>query len=234
MSKLSVVEKYNSSKSFPVSNLEDRNLQTIISGGIVNPMGPTLSALVIDGEIVIGAHLPILHISLNPFSNFVKEVGVVKCGEEWFNIDSILPILSNDFGSCPTLLLPSRIFPSEIDVKTLYAKYIELFDDAASTLKKIKKYPGDPMNRVQYEMDNIQDSITMPDRKIGSVEALEFVNIQTNSQNIIEELRAFIYAWSGSIEFQKKHGVDISIMSEEEFIRAFTIIAASCDLPIGE
>ena len=97
MSKVSLVEKHKSSKSLPISSLENRNLITIFAGGIVNPMGPTLSVLALDGKAVIGAHLPILHISLNPFSSFVKEIGVVKCGEEWINTESILPLLSNNF-----------------------------------------------------------------------------------------------------------------------------------------
>lgn len=242
MSQLSVVEKHKSSKSFPISSLEDRNLFTIIAGGIVNPMGPTLSVLALDGKAVIGAHLPILHISLNPFSSFMKEIGVVKCGEEWINTESILPLLSNNFGSCPTLLLPSRIFSSEVEIKSLYAKFIESFDDASSTLKQIKKFPGDPMNRVQDEMDNIMDTININDkevcdRKIELFEALEFVNIQTNSENLKSELKAFLFAWNGSINFQTRNGVNTStafpsIVSGEEFIGHLSIIAESCDIPI--
>jgi len=242
MSKVSLVEKHKSSKSLPISSLENRNLITIFAGGIVNPMGPTLSVLALDGKAVIGAHLPILHISLNPFSSFVKEIGVVKCGEEWINTESILPLLSNNFGSCPTLLLPSRIFSSEIEIKSLYAKFIESFDDASSTLKQIKKFPGDPMNRVQDEMDNIVGSVNIDDTevrdsKIELSKALEFVDIQTNSENLKSELKAFLYAWNGSINFQTENGAETltafpSILSGEEFIEYLSIIAESCDLPI--
>lgn len=45
-----------------------RELTTLLAGGIINPFGPTLTALVLEGTIEPGAKLPILSVMLNPFA----------------------------------------------------------------------------------------------------------------------------------------------------------------------
>jgi hypothetical protein len=208
----------------------------------MNPFGPTLNALVLDGESGAERQLPVLYLMLNPFSQKVTEVGRATIADEW-NLFGELPRFSHlPFGSCPTLLLPSAMLTHE-DAVLLYARFLATFDDGYEVLGGVRQFPGDPWKRVKQAMDGIGGTLARlmagqedaAGRKLTEDEAMELSADLLEPANLRSELEAFLAAWHGSIKFQGHGGVAATAMSVDEFARYLGMLAASCNLPeLGE
>ncbi len=199
-----------------------RSLTALFTGGIINPFGPTLKALAIEGKIASGSKLPIIYFSLNPFSQTVSEVGSVEVGDTWNLDQGMRQFFCLPFGSCPTLLLPSPLIELE-DIITLYASFLATFDDGRSVLKKVRQFPGDPWKRVSQEVREmgsvIQDRQTgegseTRQPRLNKEEARELAENLTSPDNCLVELKAFLEAWKGSILFQKDGPMAKGAMSD--------------------
>ena len=236
----SLFEKFVEPKSVHLESLTNREMITIVAGGIINPFGPTLNAIVLDGIIQTGNKLPILNINLNPFSQEAKEIGVAHIGDVWDPATDLKEFFSPPvLGSCPTLLLPSTLFDADGRIN-INAIFISSFDNAYSVLEKVRRFPGDPWNRVQNDVDSIGDTLksidSQPETKksvqsIKDDEAIELARNLLDPSNLKAEIKAFMYAWNGSIEFQGGSALVNRAMSLEEFIKIFSTLAVSCDMP---
>lgn len=193
-----------------LNDIHNLDIATLLAFGIVNPLGPTLTALALHGRIESGKLLPILHIMLNPFSQSVTEIGMATMGATWFPIDSYRKFLNLSFGGCPTLLLSSVAFTQEGAV-FLYANFLAHFDDGYSVLKKVRQFPGDPWKRVKQDMSDFRstaETITKKQsqdarhRRLTQDEAMELSSNLLEPENMRSEIQAFMYAWDGSIQFQ--------------------------------
>jgi hypothetical protein len=95
----------------PRSILFDRVLAepatALLTFGIVNPMGPTLTTVLALGSLKGGHKLPVIRVMLNPFSQEAEALGELALGGKWKPAAVIRPLLGLPFGSCPTVLLPS-------------------------------------------------------------------------------------------------------------------------------
>jgi len=224
----------------PVESGEDafgHGLATfLMGGGIVNPMGPTLQILALDGLGDPGNRLKLCMLSFNPFSQSCHEVGEVVVGDEWVPARDLAPFFDG-WNCCPTLLIPSALY-SEKEAVELFAEFAQSFPDGAKTLRQIRKHPGDPWTRVEDEMDGLPEMLKkmVQERASGSSEekdvllsaeeAGEFAKLQLDPKNLKEEFAAFMYAWGGSQEFSGMSGI-----SKEDFLQVFSRLAMTARVP---
>jgi len=132
----------------------DRQMITILAGGIINPFGPTLNAFALDGDIEPGCTLPILHLMFNPFAQKVTEVGKATFGDTWNPLEVIPQLFGIPFGCCPTLLFPSKLYSHE-EAVMLYAQFLGTFNDGHAVLEKVRRFPGDPWHRVKSDASEL-------------------------------------------------------------------------------
>jgi hypothetical protein len=226
-------------RAVPIGSLLQREVTTLLAGGIVNPFGPTLTALVVDGEFSPGPERPVVLLTLNPFSQSASEVGVVEVGETWIPPRHLAPFFDVGFGSCPTLLLPSALLDAE-EATEVHARFLRRFSDGYTTLQKVRAFPGDPFARVQHDVD-ASVSVLRRARKPGTApaearaltaaESKELATALLDPASIRKELQAFFFAWKGAIEFQGAGSMTSRAMSLDAFSRAFALLALSCTLP---
>ena len=107
------------------------------------------------------------------------------------------------------------------------------------------QYPGDPLNRVQQDVDEVLSLISnlktegMPEkmnRRLGNQAAVQLAAMLLEPENHQKEMSAFMYAWKGSIEFQTdevSRGLADVALSLEDFFKVFSFFEPSCDLPQG-
>lgn len=214
-------------------------LTTLIAGGIINPFGPTLTAVVIDGQVNPGSQHRVVELMLNPFSQTATEVGVAEIGESLTPIHQISKFFALPFGSCPTLLLPCALLERD-EVRELYSRFLATFEDGRSVLDKVRAYPGDPWNRVQQDMDGLEALLKSivtgcseepPSGRLTPTEAIELADNLLKPDNLKAELQAFRFAWKGSIEFQGGGAMGKDAMSLETFTEYLALLAISCNLP---
>jgi hypothetical protein len=198
---------------------------TYFAMGIVNPMGPTLNLLASDGVRSPGSNSRMYQVMLNPFSQSCQEVGTVTIGQRWTPPVDLNPFFDLEWGCCPTFLIPSAIYDSETG-EHVFAELLQHFEDGKQTLSQVRKYVGDPWKRVQGEMDSTFSKLLRKISPKGTDEAsgpldwnqaLELAKIQLDPANLLEEFRAFTFAWEGSLNFTQMPG-----MSKDAFVRIFS------------
>jgi hypothetical protein len=211
-----------------------KGFTTLIATGIVSPAGPTLNVVAADGYFPRAqGRIPILHLMLNPFSQTCRIVGAVDLRDEWSPVDDLEPFMSLEYGSCPTLLLPS-IFNSSEGNELVYARLLRECDGGAGVLSRMEQYPGDPWSRVQDNHDTALRTDCRHKRfgTLDHVSALRLAKIQLQRANIEAELAAFLFAWDGAIKCLQKRGVTSGYaMAFEAFVELFARLTITCDLP---
>ncbi len=135
-----------------------QGVTTLFAIGIVNPMGPTLNALVADGLGAVGERRALLHLMLNPFSQSCYEVGSVVLGETPPSLRDLQAFFSLPLGACPTLLMPSALYSAEC-AQEFFTQLLQSFDDGTEAWEKVRRFPGDPWKRIQNEMEGLPDLI---------------------------------------------------------------------------
>ena len=239
MNNVSHFSVHNEYREVPLNDVGTNGVFTLLATGIINPFGPTLNALVLDGELDPGSTLPILHLMLNPFSQSATEVGLATLEERWDLMEQIPKFFNLDFGSCPTLLLPSSQLDAD-EVKELYARFLVTFEDGSFVNDKVRAFPGDPWNRVKQDIGEISaivkqiqngDKQELEPRKLSFEDSKQLSATLLKPESIKVELEAFISAWQGALAFQGDSSLANTEMSFEDFIVHFSVIALSCDLP---
>lgn len=228
-------------ESVDPERLPGSTLTTLMAAGIVNPFGPTLAGLALEGETRWESRLPLLHVSLNPFRKAVRRLGMVDI-EQSGDLVADLEIFSTlALDGCPTLLLPSRLFEHG-DAVRLYARFLTEFSDSGDTFDGIRRHPGDPWTRVQGEIDgglssllekftNAELDLDREPQPISLDAAREFASTQLDPTNLREELKAFLYAWKGSVGFQAGGGDDVKEAAAHEGLNHLMPLLRTCRIP---
>jgi hypothetical protein len=84
-------------------------------------------------------------------------------------------------------------------------------DDVRGTLDLCKRFIGNPWDRVSEETKNSTESLLGGDvKKVfkghTDTDVDELLDIARSEKHFMEELKAFAFAWNGSIDFQKSNG----------------------------
>ena len=228
--------RFKDEREVDVALLENDFFTTYFATGIVNPMGPTLNAVVVRGFGPSNETQEILRIMLNPFSQTCHVIGELASGEDWEPLQDLRPFFDLPSGSCPTFLMPSALYSTEV-AESLFAELLAKFHDGSRPLSFLRKYPGDPWARVQREMSGTTGLFDSMKRKLVGdakpraltpIEAREFVQIQLQPKNLHAEFQAFMYAWKGSIDFT---GMSKNAMSQDRFTKMFSRLAICARLP---
>jgi len=231
-----VFDRHSDSIEMDLDSVGQEGFTTLFALGIVNPMGPTMNALVANGFGSVGERRALLHLMLNPFSQSCYEVGVVTFGETSPSLPDLRAFLSLPFGACPTLLMPSALYSDEF-AQNLFVELLQSFDDGHQAWDKLRHFPGDPWKRVENEMAELPDFIAKSPKRIKTqkrprrltiTQAREFAQLQLNPKNLDEEFKAFMFAWEGSINFS---GLGLIAMSKEPFLKTFSRLALTLRLP---
>lgn len=222
-----------------LEELGSNGFTTLLAAGIVNPFGPTLNVLAADGMFDEGGVIPIVQMMLNPFSQSFDLIGQVQVGESWSPLGDLAPFFSLPFGACPTLLVPSNYLDDGMAVK-FHARFLMGFEDGCDVLGRVRKHPGDPWSRVQEEVSSLGDILgnlggdgpeKASKRNLSEEQATELASLQLKPENLQAELKAFMFAWNGAVEFQGEGGLAAGAMSLKEFLELFSQLGATCSLP---
>jgi hypothetical protein len=169
---------------------------------------------------VAGDRLKLYQTILNPFHISCREVGTVLIGDHWSPAKDLKPFFDLEWGACPTLLIGSAFSDSELTLQ-LYTDFIKIFSNAKKTLDAIQRHPCDPWKRVQEEVDDLMKrSSDLGQISLSDTDALEFARTQLSAANIKEEIRAFLYAWDGSLKFTGLKG-----LPNDDFLKIFGLFA---------
>lgn len=228
-----------SSRTRSLRDIGTDGLTALYGAGIINPFGPTLNVLVLDGRAAPGSELPVLHLMLNPFDQDATVVGSLKIDGASIRADDLGPLLSLPFGSCPTVLLPGRLLASA-DRQTLLTRLLMTYPDGSSVLSKVRRFPGDPWRRVEQDVGGLAEMIRRvqagedseePTRCLREDEATELIGRLLEPRAHAEELKAFFSAWHGAIEYQGGNDMARRALQFEDFARLYRELAVSCDVP---
>jgi hypothetical protein len=236
MSARFVFDRHTHCIEVDLDSVGQEGFTTLFALGIINPMGPTMNALVASGFGSVGERRALLHLTLNPFSQSCYEVGVVTFGERSPSLPDLSAFFSLPFGACPTLLMPSALYSDEF-AQSFFVELLQSFDDGNQKWHKLRHFPGDPWKRVENEMAGLHDFIAKSPKRIATerqpqrltiTAAREFTQQQLNPKNLLEEFKAFMFAWEGSINFT---GLGAIAMSKERFLETFGQLALTLRLP---
>lgn len=210
--------------------------------GITNPFGPTLTAVVVLGELEPGGRLPVVELMLNPFSQEVVMIGELALGDEWRPSAVIRGLFGPPAGGCPTLLLPSVHLEDDRAVP-VYAEFLRRFQNGCDVLEHVRRHLGNPWDRVSAEMDEGYASLVespagsaAQDRNeaLNEDQARELAGLLLSERHTRPEVEAFLYAWDGAVKFLREQGATAiadAAMSLETFQRIFSHITESCRVP---
>jgi hypothetical protein len=217
-------------------------LTSLLVAGIVNPFGPTLSAVVVAGALRTGATLPVVKLMLNPFNQAVHAVGELAVRGSWRPEAVMGQLFGLPFGGCPTLLLPS-VHLDEDRSLSVHAEFLRGFEGGREVLRAVRQYLGNPWDRVSQEIHDGAEAFVKSrtsaghqahDKQLNEDEARELAGLLLSEEHTRLELQAFLYAWEGSLKLQREQGLPALAdmgMSLRTFQGIFTRIAESCRVP---
>jgi len=229
--------KYSNPEECRLDVVGGRLKTMYFAAGIVNPMGPTLNILVADGFGAPRDRMKIYKLMFNPFSQTCHMVGEVTVGDEWVPALDLAPFYDLEWGSCPTLLIPSATY-SPTAAKDLFVAFLQRFADGCEALTKVQEHPGNPWTRVKAEMDSAVGIMKklrnrlFKEQQGGPLNAKQsatLASLQLEPKNFEEEFRAFMYAWEGSMNFLRIPG-----LSKDKFLEIFMHIAMTARIRLCE
>jgi len=207
-------------------------LDVFFALGIVNPVGPTFSFVATVGDWEEGKVLPVVNVMLNPFSQSTKVVARLTVGASWEIGNDLEPLMHLGFGNCPTLVLLSARIP-EVSRLSFTTKIFEAFGkNVVDVQNLVSSHLGDPWTRVSAEMKDARTRALTEEKRgaWASVSAMfKGASRQTESSSKLAEarrklaqlvlrpdhmwpeLRAFLFAWNGSIH---ETGIPEQMVSE--------------------
>jgi hypothetical protein len=205
-----MMEFYKDGEARNLSFFENAPMWPLVTYGIVNPYGPTLMGF---GIIVHEEQdfTELTYYSLNPFQQEVKALGVFDTDTDPAEtVKAALSLHNISVGGTPTLVLPSGRL-SDIETRSFFKALLAHVDGVVGTIDLCRRFIGNPWDRVSEETKNATESLLSSgsEKVSGShtdTDVDEFLDIVRSEEHFMEELKAFVYAWKGSIDFQKSSG----------------------------
>jgi hypothetical protein len=126
----------------PLGQIGKRGFTTLITGGFVDAFGPTLNVITVDGQFQTDQErAPLVRMSLSPYSQTCDILGYVTVGDTWAPREDLVPYLPAAlFRTCPTLLIPSAVLPSEV-THELCTRFLAGFGENPDALAKLLLTP---------------------------------------------------------------------------------------------
>lgn len=220
---------FDQASPLKVEILENNPFWSLLAYGFVNPYGPTLKGLAIVSDEK-SELAPIVYYSLNPFQQKILALAHFSTSDD---LDELVRGAIDKFdlrpSETPTIVIPSQQF-TNADMAEIFELVLEKVTDLHRTDEQCRKYLGNPWDRVSAEMKSAISAaqIVEEGRSTSPYHTLQdiqnYLALVTSKQHFLEELKAFAYAWSGSINFQESNEVrelDNTVFPYERFIVLF-------------
>lgn len=215
-------------------------LEVLFATGIVNPNGPTFNVYYADTSSKTESSI-LYQVTIHPTSDSIQSTASIKwnsSGETMTGID-----FYSDFynSSLPTLFMKGNMLNKEVFYQII-SMFIEQSEDSLRTYQYIKEYEGKPYQRVSAEMRGAIKSILgkteeqkvgffkkifgKKNKEINEMDNPDLIKLLTKEKNILEEIKALLMAYSGSIENVIPSGmVQIDFKA---FVNVFVHVAIQC------
>lgn len=204
------VELFQTAQDVPVEILANEFL-ILHGGGIVNPWGPTFTMTAAVGSKDVGAEMPLVYVMLNPFSQALSQVGVVKIRHFINPGELLLSAMPEAPGGCPTALLLSQLLLADsLDPLSILGQYLARCESGSLTLDFVRRFQGNPIARVKSEMKeatariqagrtNAKQDFAEP-RQLSADQGRELAKLQIATLSWENEWKAFVQCWHESVE----------------------------------
>lgn len=227
-------------KERSLETLDSARATLLLGWGIVNPFGPTLSALVVEGDASDANSGTILYIMLNPFTQWVYEVAEGAYSRDWDLRRELIGFQNITVGGCPTFVAPRAGIADGAEVEFV-TKFLLLFADGKATFDKVMEFPDDPVTRVDRAMkvawEYLGESLSgkaveappgyewppAAPRHMSVLEAEALAKHLLITEVMAAELALIRYCWDGAIALNVRSGGSLaaSALTESEAFGAF-------------
>jgi hypothetical protein len=188
-----------------LDHLRSHPSKLLVAAGIVNPFGPTLAGL----TLLKKAEQPdweLFSFSLNPFRQELKRLRSATL-DEATQPSKVVADAGIGLAATPTLIIVNSV--SEQEIVACTRVIASAFADLGSTIDNLRKFPGNPWDRISEEIHDGFGSVrssSKQNRAIKPEDIDDYVKLMLDGKSFAEEFIAFKTAWQGSIDFQKSHG----------------------------
>jgi hypothetical protein len=217
-------------RPFPISYLQSNSLEPVLISGLVNPYGPTLTVVTIVRDKTT-APPALAYGYLNPFKSELFVLGYLREGKLSTSMSdqilaAIAPFQVFERGATSVCMSGEYLEPAE--VRYLYGHLFRNYPWLRSHMEKIKRFPMNPWDRVTEDLNESfeamsqdqNDAEAIPDEPISDADMNELLDIVLDPEHNASELKAFLYAWKGSIDQQREfnnHEIADNAFQYEEF-----------------
>lgn len=207
--------------------IRPHDLTVWLGGGILNPMGPTLTVAALE-EFGTVFQYKIIHMMLNPFTQWIREVGEITIGMQCTFQGGFEPLLSLSWGNCPSLLLPQKIIDEDFS-REIYARLMLSCGNGQKLLNGVRKYPNNPIDRINAEMKQYQDTGKFPsDGQLSEEKAMELTALLLNEEAVNAEVDGFAELWKASTKLVEGNRLAQKSMPIFKFFFLLSGLRASC------
>lgn len=203
----------------------------VFAAGIVNPFGPTLTAVLVREPPGNDGPADIIRLMLNPFSQEIQLRGVVG-DKESISLPDVVKHLPTDWlGSCPTLLMPGKALNTDFGALEL-SGLLRKLHGARETLDSLERFPRNPWDRISDEMNSAVAAAAGKKSQgaqsvLGPSGSKRLMRILLDKEHFDMEVKAFFAAWKGSIEHGPK---GMATLELDEMIACFALLLAESSL----
>ena len=136
------------------------------------------------------------------------------------------------------MLFPSIHFNEEDSIR-FHGLFLQRFPDADEVFQEVRKHLGDPWTRVKKATGGLRGFLSRFQKQrspelLSDGDALEFARLLLSHKHREPELKAFFFAWKGSIDFQRSSGnpeLANRAMPLEQLAENLARIGMSCSFP---
>lgn len=203
----------------------------VFAAGIVNPFGPTLTAVLVRESPREEGSADIIRLMLNPFSQEMQLKGVVP-DKDSVSIPDIAKNIPTDWlGACPTLLIPGKALNTDFGALELNG-LLRTLHDARETLDALERFPRNPWDRISDEMNSAVAAAVGKKSQgaqslLGPSGSKRLIRILLDKEHFDMEVKAFFAAWKGSIEHGSK---GMATLELDEMIECFALLLGESSL----
>jgi hypothetical protein len=222
-------------------------LQVLFATGIVNPNGPTFNVFYFDATSSSESK-PLYQVNIHPISDSIQKVGSVIYSASERGTLKAINFFSDFFkGSLPTLFLQGNQLDKQL-FNQIISIYINSTEDSLRTYQFVKKYEGKPYQRVSAEIREATKAILGKKStesvgffkklfgkrriEIDEIDIQDFIKTLTKDKNVLEEIKALLSAYSGSIENVIPAGM--VKLNFKAFVEVFASVAIQCNVDLNK
>lgn len=203
--------------------------------GIFNPFGPTVNVIATSGIARCGQELPLLLVSLNPFSGSLEQIGTVTIGRRiGFEqlIEQFAPVVADWY--CPTFVMHHRLMTRDVAASAV-AKLLAHHIDVDSTARMLHAFPGQPWERATAQLDQAMlgqnEDARQPSlhsTKLGADDLKRLASMMLQDDYLQTELEALVSAWAWAIAHDQRGFVEVDVKT---FHGVFGFFTDRCRFP---